>query len=173
MTKTIGSLLGGFIVGILIIWAWNVYSNRTPALDVPAETTVPSDVAVLENGANLNTEAVINESIETVPELSTIDIRDQLSGNVVNIAAVTLELDGWIVVHEERDGVLANALGAARRDAGTHENITIPLLRNTEAEGTYWIVLYSDNGDRQFNLTDDFPLRNNDGNPFTRSFNTQ
>lgn len=169
MMKTILSFIGGFVIGFLIVWAWNTYMGRSN-LDVPATTTAPDGIVAQESGAS---GAVTNESVEEAVESTNIDVRDQLAGERTNVAAVTLSVDGWIVVHEENNSLVGNALGAVRRDAGAHQSVEIPLLRATEAGSRYWIVLYSDNGDRLFGLEEDFPLRDEAGNPITKSFMAQ
>jgi len=181
MTKTVLSLLGGFIVGILIIWGWNTYSERTSARDISATTTTPTNLIAdtgdtsdseLDTTAIEETSTIINTDVVTAVESSHIGVRDQAFGSMVNVASVTLETDGWIVVHEEQNGFIANALGAKRRDAGQHSNLMIPLLRDTVENSRYWIVLYTDDGDRQFNLQTDFPLRDSEETPITSSFKT-
>ena len=175
MTKTILSLIAGFIVGILIIWGWNTYSNQSPNREVSATTTSPSNL-----NASTSTPVVVSDSgaitstkVEFATESSNISVANQPSGSTVSITSFTLETDGWAVVHEEKNGFIANALGAVRRDEGQYTNITIPLLRDTQSDSRYWIVLYSDNGDRQFNLQTDSPLKDSLDSPITSSFKTQ
>ncbi|MAZ67701.1 hypothetical protein CL652_02955 [bacterium] len=169
MVKTIFSFIGGFAVGFLIVWSWNAYTDR-PALDVPAEATAPANLIVQESKAP---DAIVSGNIESTAESTNIEVRDQIAGERVAVASATLSSDGWIVIHEENNGLIGNALGAVRRNAGTYQNIEVPLLRSTIANLRYWVVLYSDNGDKQFSLRDDFPLRDNAEYPITRSFLVQ
>jgi hypothetical protein len=167
MTNTLLSFIGGFILGFLVIWGWNTYADRSN-LTVPGETTAPSERAVQEATA---TGTATNERTEETAAPTRIDVRDQRAGERVTIAAATLTVDGWIVIHEENSGLVGNALGAVRRDTGTYQDVEIPLLRATRAGSRYWVILYSDNGDRQFGLGEDFPLRNQNDDPITKSFN--
>lgn len=173
MTKTIVNFIGGFLIGLVVVWLWQTYAAQSPR-DVESQNSAPNGLVAEDSTENISGEdAIANESVETTPESTRISVNDQPAGERVTVASVTLERDGWVVVHEENNGFIGNALGAARLDAGTHANIFIPTLRTTLANGRYWIVLYSDNGDRQFNLRDDFPLRDSNNNPVTASFQTQ
>jgi len=169
MTKIALTFIGGFLIGFVLLWGWNSYSNKTN-LNVEPQTTAPTEMEAQETTL---AETVTNENIEGAVESTSIDVRDQLAGNFATVAATTLSVDGWIVVHEESEGHITNALGAIRRDAGTYQDVEVPLLRATTAGTRYWVVLYSDDGDRQFSLATDFPLRTSEGSPITSSFQTQ
>lgn len=165
--KIIIGFIGGFLIGILLIWGWQNYSKRV-TIEVPAETTAPTDMGIGEAPATIT-----NEEAPMAPLSSDhIFVSAQDAGATVALRELTLAVPGWAVVHEENNGFIGNALGAARKDAGTHTDITISLLRTTEPQKRYWVVLYSDNGDRLFNLHDDFPLRDASDNPVMSSFTT-
>lgn len=177
MTKIISSFIGGFIIGLIIIFGWNTYSNNRVSKPT-AETTVPSSIIAEVADSTMITEenledSITNTTIDTAVFSDYIHVSDQVADETVAVALVTLETNGWVVVHEEQNGFIGNALGAKRKDAGTYTGVTIPLLRSTTAGARYWIVLYSDNDDRQFNLTDDFPLRDSAENPITSHFLVQ
>lgn len=84
-----------------------------------------------------------------------VSVSDQPAGRAVVVDAATLPAIGWIVVHELRGGEIGNALGAARREAGAHQRVVVDLLRGTEPEKSYAVVLYADNGNREFDLRAD------------------
>ena len=168
MTKIILSFIGGFIIGFVIIFAWNTYTDSR-ALHPEGESTTPESM-VSDTSIQSCTEDLLEETITNDSQSEYIHVENQSSGSAVSVTFATLAVDGWIVVHEERDGFIANALGAKRQDAGTHQNIIIPLLRDTKENTRYWVVLYSDNGDRQFSLTTDFPLRDETNKPITSYF---
>ena len=48
--------------------------------------------------------------------------------------------------------------GARRLDAGVHENVYVKLLRNTDGDKLYYIILYSDDGDGEFDIKKDSPF---------------
>lgn len=169
MIKTALSFIGGFLFGFVIIWGWNAYQERTDRIDVPPADAAPARVA---RDAS-TTRALINESIDSIVESNVISVTTQPSGDTVLVDAATLEADGWIVVHEEKNGLIGNALGAVRRDAGAYRAVEVPLLRATLPNARYWVVLYRDNGDRQFQFSDDTPLRDSAGTTIMKSFYTQ
>ena len=175
MTKIIGSFAVGFILGLIIILVWNAYTDARLER-APGQTTAPDSIPaeIIVPATNVQDgDPVANEEITTSAPSEYITVNNQAAGSAVTVGSATLSTNGWIVVHEERNGFIGNALGAKRKDAGTHQNIVIPLLRDTQENTRYWIVLYSDDGDKQFNLAADFPLRNTENEPITSSFQAQ
>ncbi|MBF05175.1 hypothetical protein CL644_00480 [bacterium] len=170
MIKIIGSFAVGFIVGLIIILGWNAYTDARLA-QVVGQTTIPDSIPLDTNTPN--NDPITTEEITVATPSIDITVNDQAAGSAVLVTSVTLSTDGWIVVHEERNGLIGNALGAKRRNAGTYQNTIIPLLRDTQENTRYWIVLYNDDGDRQFNLSTDFPLKNTENEPIISSFWTQ
>ena len=75
-------------------------------------------------------------------------------------------------MHESLNGVPANALGAQRFDAGETLEGHIDLLRDTEVEADYFVILYNESGDGNFSLEDDMPLTGEDGSVLSKSFKT-
>lgn len=106
-------------------------------------------------------------NLATLPAVS---LTNQSAGLGVLLQSVELTSPGWVVIHEDRTGVPGNALGAARFEAGVHTAASVTLLRGTEKGATYYAVIYGDNGDRIFNLKDDFPVRDESGNPILARF---
>ncbi|QSH39572.1 hypothetical protein JXR01_00990 [Candidatus Kaiserbacteria bacterium] len=175
MTKIIGSFGVGFVLGLIIILGWNAYTDARLE-KAPGQTTAPDSIPAEAIAPTINTQdgdPVANEEITAATPSEYITVNDQSAGSAVTVSFATLSANGWIVVHEERNGFIGNALGAKRKDAGTHQNTVIPLLRDTQENTRYWIVLYSDDGDKQFNLSTDFPLRNTENDPITSSFQAQ
>lgn len=103
---------------------------------------------------------------------NSILVNDQLAGDRVNVSEVKFSKFGWAVVHEQKDGILGNALGAQKFEAGTHEDGYIYLLRNSEPENLYYVILYEDNGDFEFDLKVDTPLQDENGKMIMTEFNT-
>ncbi len=168
--RIIISFFVGFLTGLLIVWVWNVYSS-SQRFTPKTQKTIPSNV--ITKKTDTSTSTIENTDSSAVTPSTIIDVSDQSAGNTVKVSHITLANDGWIVVHEARGGFIANALGAARKDAGKYSDITISLMRNTEPKKEYWVVLYKDNGDRIFDLNTDFPVRDSKNNPIINSFYTQ
>jgi len=174
--KIIIGFISGFLLGLGLIWGWNNYSSRT-TLDIPTTTTTPE--STIETANSTTTSGLIGEQLDEQKGLEDtmsneyIAVEKQHAGTVVVVKKCNLTVPGWVVVHEEKNGIITNALGAIRRDPGTCTNTTIPLLRATEAGKRYWVVLYADSGDRLFNLREDFPIRTATGDPIMSPFMTE
>ncbi len=143
-----------FIVGILIgfFGAWIPMRDAVPANDTDAEVVAEDnaeDVALSGENAIL--------------------VRDQKAGVVVNVELVTLENTGWVVIHEDNNGVLGNALGAQLFLAGVNSG-TVDLLRGMETGKTYHAAIRQDDGDGAFDLSKDFLLSDGKGDPVQVSF---
>lgn len=112
--------------------------------------------AGMSNGTDVSTEEEERTSSTSVQSgAGEIRVSPQPAGRAVVVAQVVLPQTGWVVVHESRGGELSNALGAARRDAGQHTGVVVELLRNTEPDTNYFVVLYGDNGNGTFELKED------------------
>jgi len=81
-------------------------------------------------------------------------INDQNAGLEVELTEVVLDKSGWVAIHEDAGGALGNILGAQLFDAGEGKG-TVSLLRATDPGKTYYAVVYTDNGDRQFDRVSD------------------
>lgn len=88
-----------------------------------------------------------------------ISVASQPAGETVAIASVTLSQTGWVAVRDERGWTL----GASRFDAGTYSNVSVELLRATEAGGRYQVLLYHDDGDRAFDVKKESLVTHTDG----------
>lgn len=168
--RTAVSFIGGFLLGVVAIWVYDAAFvddslAQLPELDEATEES--SDASRIGAATSTIIATVLPES-DTQSE--TLAVRDQSAGGSVAVASVDLVAAGWIVVHEETNGTIGNALGALRKDAGTHQNLTVPLLRDTQAGSRYWVILYTDDGDSLFSLDSDFPTLTGAGAPITSVF---
>ncbi|MBL7045113.1 MAG: hypothetical protein ISR98_00730 [Parcubacteria group bacterium] len=142
-----------FVVGIIIgfLGAW------IPMRDT-AEIVEEVNVEVEEEAADV-----------TLSGENAILVRDQKAGLTIDVELVTLENTGWVVIHEDNNGVLGNALGAQLFLAGVNSG-TVDLLRGMEAGKTYHAAIRQDDGDNAFDLTKDFLLSDGKGDPVQVSF---
>lgn len=135
--------------------------------------TSDENVATGTENTNTETEHAMSTSTISMTEGSagySVTVPDQLAGDRVLLQTVTFAKTGWAVVHEDLDGALGNALGAQRLEPGTHDNVHVELLRNTETGNRYHVVLYADDGDGEFNLKSDMPLHDENGALIEGSF---
>lgn len=156
MIKHSVPFIAGIAFALLLIGAWYVlYPQHTEA---PTTTTETPEVPVA--GTKPDDTSIFSGAPESFTQSgNTVSVRNQRAGSSVVVDTATLATDGWVVVHEEiLDGVIGNALGAARRNAGTYTDVAVELLRNTQPNKHYWVAVYADNGDKIFSLKDDAPL---------------
>lgn len=146
-----------FAIGVFIGFLGTWISMRD---SVPADDTDPV-VAETVTGNDVKDIALAGENA--------ILVRDQKAGLVVDVDIVTLENMGWIVVHEDNNGLLGNALGAQLFLAGVNSG-RVELLRGMEAGKTYHAVVRQDDGDRAFDLQKDSLLSDGRGDPVQVSF---
>lgn len=99
-----------------------------------------------------------------------VAVNDQAPGLRVAVAMVTLARDGWVVIHEDRDGKPGNILGAQRFGSGANQSGSVDLLRSTEEGRVYYAMLHSDDGDRAFDHAKDLPLTDPQGNVILMRF---
>ncbi len=128
-------------------------TGTTPTSGTPEITTKKPD-AVAVSGTNA------------------VSVDDQPAGVLVSVTMLTLSQPGWIAVREVIDGVSGNILGAHRYDPGLYL-AEVELLRPTVAGHTYRAELFIDNGDKQFDLATDAPIKNDAGIPIADSFIVQ
>lgn len=177
MLRTIISFIGGFLVGLAVLGIWQFYATPK-TVTVPAQEStlgVPIPQQTPESPSEEENEGIVGEQAgeEQVAGNARVRVEAQKSGQEVVVTEVQLQHDGWVVVHEERDEIIANALGAVRKNAGTHTAVHIPLLRSTTAGNRYWVVLYTDDNDRMFSLETDAPVRTTTGVVVMSAFETQ
>lgn len=171
--KTVVAFVAGLLIGGLLVWAFSSSPEEGSVDEVVTDTTA-EEVDAPDNTTNTNTRPNTNENDDTsvadTPEPmvafgdGSLAVNDQAAGELVTLGESEYpSTDGWIVVHDYTEGVLGNALGAARY--GTDEGLLpseVRLLRVTESGKTYFVIFYTDNGDRVFDLADDYPVMNAD-----------
>ncbi|HEY9582806.1 MAG TPA: hypothetical protein VJK09_00640 [Candidatus Paceibacterota bacterium] len=135
-----------------------VPGSGVPEMVVNTDNFVSND-AVLEASLSGTIDAGPNKGtlIDTAPTKSAVKVSNQLAGSMVKIDNVSLAFDGWVVIHEDRDGTPGNALGAQRFDKGSYAGGQVELARGTVTGGKYYAMLHVDDGDKMFDLKTDLP----------------
>lgn len=166
--------LVGFIIGATAVWVWSVAPTSPQSVENSklSDTQSYSDA---KGGVAKDVEVVV-PSTATAPKVvvgttPTIVAVNQKAGASVAFSTVLNEA-GWVVVHEDRAGQPGNILGAQWLPKGTHAG-TVTLLRNTEVGKTYHVVLYADDGDREFEVHGEAKLVVENGNPISTTFTAQ
>lgn len=149
-------LIFGFIVGRAI-------KGKEAGEIIVNEKTNATSTEVAQK--TTETKAVIKTKTPAVPiapNASTVTVAKELTaGMSVAIEKVSLSEDAWIVVREDKEGEMANILGAVWLPKGTVSEASVELLRGTVSGKKYFVVLWGDNGDRLFGKDVDAPLYNN------------
>ncbi len=103
-----------------------------------------------------------------------ITVENQRAGASVAVKKAEFSEARWIVVREINEkGAAGNILGAGWFPGGMHENILVPLLKETTGGEQYKAELFSDsNGDKKFDHKTDEPVKDAAGNTVSTSFST-
>ncbi|MDD2657269.1 MAG: hypothetical protein PHD04_01230 [Candidatus Pacebacteria bacterium] len=127
------SFIVGIMLGVLLAGAWFVGGGEASLLPRLSSLSFAT-----------STESVIQKS-------GAVSVTDQSPGDSVVVESVTVPPPGiWIAVREVTGADLGNVLGAVRV-GGPRSNLSIPLLRATEAGRPYAVQLYRDDGTGDFN----------------------
>ena len=163
--KTVVSFIVGLLIGGLLVWA---FSSPAPT---PAPTDTDTTPATNSEDVNDNDEAGNGEQVANPTPSTTerpalpvgdgrVTVNNQPAGSRVTLAAAVFPVaEGWIGVRDYQAGQLRGLLGVVRF---SEEQGLVPteivLQRPTTSGNDYAVVVYSDNGDRQFNLADDVQI---------------
>ena len=159
-----------FILGFFV--AWLIFRGN-----IPAEPEDTSPIAGEEETTSTKTEnaSTVSPALPAQTGITgegTISVSNQEFGDSVSISSVTLGAAGWIAIHEDRDGEFGNILGAGWFPEGSSENVKVELLRATTPGATYYAVLRSDDGDREFDRVKDVPFEDENGKVLQATFHT-
>ena len=144
--------IASFAAGFLLAWIF-FGGNGTPG-------TAPTE------DESSNTASVV----DAMAAKNAIAAEDQAPGPRVIIKSLTIEKEGWVAIHEDRDGKPGNILGARKVAAGTVENFNVPLVRATKEGVTNYAMLHGEDGTEGFNYKTDAPLTDDTGNPVMAAF---
>jgi len=97
-----------------------------------------------------------------------LSVLNQSAGASVTIDSMTLTRKSWIAVKDTTGRILGAGLFAAGTTKGD-----VSLLRNTLAGQRYEVLIYVDDGDKQFDLHKDMLVTAIDGSPISTAFNAQ
>jgi hypothetical protein len=169
----------GFVIGLVIgiFGTWLIMHNRgnTPGVEGSGATTTTTGSGVLTDASTSGSmSGNVSSDDSSLAPSGEFSVPDQKAGDTVSVSKVAFGAGGgWVVIHEDNNGALGNALGAAWFGQGSW-NGTVSLLRGTVAGKTYHAVLYTDNGDKQFSLGDDHPMTSQvDGGTVEETFKAE
>ncbi len=102
-------------------------------------------------------------------EINRVVVADQYPGNVVYVTSAQFANPGFVVIKKDKDGMPGDIIGSAYFDKGINPGKVV-LKEETKDGGTYYAVLYSDNGDKKFDEKTDTPLKNSKGSIIMQIF---
>ena len=98
-----------------------------------------------------------------------ITMTDQYPGNVVYLSSVQVAEPSWVVIQKNASGVPGAIIGSLHFDAGINPG-KITLSQPTLEGGTYYAVIYTDDGSGTFSATTDQPRKDANGNIIMQTF---
>lgn len=156
-------IIGAAVLVVIVAIVWWMMAHRAKPADMAQEATTTQ-----ESSTGVQPSQIGAHNPTAVESGDTVSVGDQPAGDSVRVASVTLSQDGWIAVRDSS----GRTLGAGWFAAGSHENVSVPLLRNTEAGQSYQVLLYVDAGDdHKFDLHGDTLIVNADGTVAGTNFN--
>ena len=122
-------------------------------------------VIMYKGGSNEPTQQGI-----VVGDQNSLTVNDQDPNSVaVLVSDASLRAAGFVAVFDGSTGQPANLLGSsALLSAGNHKNVSI--IMNLKAGATYFAELFADNGNGNFDISNDRPLTDNAGKPVIQMF---
>jgi len=169
MSERVYQVIIGVLVLVVLVGGWMMIAGKRGSTSTtmgPVSTSTAKEKADSKDAATSKKSAAQTANVATATGSEKISVLDQSAGKSVNVDSVTLPKLGWVAVQDEKEWVL----GAARVEAGTHEDVTVKLLRATEKGETYKVVLYVDDGDKKFDLHKDTVITNSDGSTMSAAF---
>jgi len=160
------TFLVGFVAGVFILFTIGIVTERDIRYMGNRSAQDPAD-ATEQEGTMSDDEAGALNGMSAV-----LVVGDQSAGMMASVRSVEMNVPGWAVIHEIEGGHVLNALGASRLDAGLQEDVAIELLRAMEPGGSYAVILYTDNGNKEFEIRGDLPVIDMAGNPVMKTFRT-
>lgn len=143
-------------IGVLVIivlalgWWIGTHSATTLSGSVNTDQMTPSSNSSSSTTGSASTATQTPLHVTDMMGES-VSIPAQHAGMEVSISSLTLSEPAWVAIRDSN----GKTLGAALFDAGTHTDVSVPLLRGTEVRQSYQALLYADDGDHQFDLHKD------------------
>ncbi|MFC1720903.1 hypothetical protein ACFL0K_01475 [Patescibacteria group bacterium] len=154
------NLIIAFIIGLIVgfgsYYVWDTAPFQSSDDEKKTEEVVGDKNDMV--GDNLQ-----DPSSTITSGINTITIGGQPAGLRVVLDSASFSASTWVAVREDLGGELGNILGASRFDVGDYTNAEIDLLRNTSEGSKYHVVMYKDDGDKEFDHKKDVLVEGSNG----------
>ncbi|MBY0309832.1 hypothetical protein K2Q16_01665 [Patescibacteria group bacterium] len=158
--KTVVAFIVGLLIGGLLVWAFSGPSAGAPT-KMDDKKGEASEEAVADNTEESEAVATDEEVAAPAPALEVGDgsvaLGEVAAGTSVPLSNVTYPVgEGWVGVRSYQDGRLGTILGVVRfsKEQGLVPP-TIVLQTPMRAGSQYAVVMFTEDGDRSFNLAAD------------------
>lgn len=92
-------------------------------------------------------------------------VLDQKPGNSVHINQVIIEKNGYLSIHEDKNGGFGDIIGTSTLlPEGSSQNFDIILNKTMSNGQKFYAMLHADDGDGVFDPAKDLPLKDEQGN---------
>ncbi len=159
--KTVVSFVVGLLIGGLLVWAFSGPAASEAPTEVIDETEESTEEMSGEATVPADQTAAETKTTAPTPTLSVgegkIEVSDQPASAAITLASATYPIsEGWVGVRDYTDGQLGAILGVVRfSESQGLVPSSIVLQRSTTPGREYAVVVFEENGDRQFNLAND------------------
>jgi hypothetical protein len=93
-----------------------------------------------------------------------VQVKTQIAGNAVVIDTVLLDAPGYVVIHKKTGSKPGAILATSQLlSTGAYQIVSIAMPEALKTWETYVAMLHKDNGDGNFNATDDAPIMDEKG----------
>ena len=161
--KTIVSFVVGLLIGGLLVWA---FSSPTPSEapdkqdkkdEATQEGTSEAKTDATEEKTTSDVETAVVEKAELPVGEGKIAVGDQPAAATIALDGATYPIaEGWVGVRDYSNGQLGGLLGVVRfSETQGIVPSQIILQRPTTKGNEYAVVVFKENGDREFNLAED------------------
>jgi len=163
--KTVVAFVVGLLIGGMLVWAFS-----GPSVDAPKDQDNQADSEMgdeMDATSDMDDESAESEATaenQPAPELQVGDgevvVPDQPASMSIELESATYPVsEGWIGVREFNNDNLGFILGVVRfsESQGLIPS-EITLQRSTTAGNRYAIVIYTEDGDFEFNLAGDVQI---------------
>lgn len=164
--KTIVAFVVGLLIGGILVWAFSGPTTDTTNSKTDKKETA-EEITEGDRGSDVVDVKIVGEEITITPPEQKLEVGD--GAVVVNdqpaSASITLESatypvsEGWIGVREFNDEQLGFILGVVRfSESQGLVPAEITLQRSTTAGRQYAVVIFTEDGDFDFNLANDVQI---------------
>ncbi|RJQ34237.1 hypothetical protein C4568_02725 [Candidatus Parcubacteria bacterium] len=173
MSERIYQVVIGVLVLVVLVGGWMMIAGKRakPSTTMaPVSTTEEKEEVSGEEKSDAKPSEAASPAAPSKPASGeAVKVVDQTAGKMVAVESVTLKNRGWVAIEDDKEWIL----GAARLEAGTHEDVEVELLRATVKGGTYKAILFVDDGDGKFDMHKDTVIKNSDGSTLSAAFITK